>query len=360
MVRRRAARCCGRTQLCSRSRPPPGAPIWMSPAANLTLVRRPTPGWSRSCGQRGHGRPCTGTLFATGEWPVAIEYWLLYLYNDFSDKHEADWEGITVVLDGETPFGVSYSAHQGRRWSAWSEQSASATHPVVYVARGSHANYPHSGGYGVRVCWTLYGRHCTPTQRSTRRQALVARSARRHTTCKSSAALPTAETGGPELRSRHWPDPGSDHRPAPPLGLLQPFRGPRRLASQWQRPAPDRAGGKRLPACRKVPTEATNSEDRADGSSVLRATSKRARTQSSGCLVLVTAQEVIERPNLRLRREPRLDSARRVVFGQGSRARSQGTQVAPGGRPEGRSEKRSASGHFSKVCRAGIGPPRAR
>ena len=87
----------------------------------------------------------------------------LYLYDDFSDKHEADWEGITVVLDGETPFGVSYSAHQGRRWSAWSEQSASGTHPVVYVARGSHANYPHSGGYGVRVCWTLYGRHCTPT-----------------------------------------------------------------------------------------------------------------------------------------------------------------------------------------------------
>ena len=98
-----------------------------------------------------------------GSGRVAIEYWLLYLYNDFSDKHEADWEGITVVLDGETPFGVSYSAHQGRRWSAWSEQSASATHPVVYVARGSHANYPHSGGYGVRVCWTLYGRHCTPT-----------------------------------------------------------------------------------------------------------------------------------------------------------------------------------------------------
>lgn len=94
---------------------------------------------------------------------IAIEYWLFYLYNDFYDKHEADWEGITVVLQGESPLGVSYSAHQGRRWSAWSAQATSGTHPVVFVARGSHANYPRAGKYGVRVCWSLYGRHCSPT-----------------------------------------------------------------------------------------------------------------------------------------------------------------------------------------------------
>jgi len=94
---------------------------------------------------------------------IAIEYWFLYLYNDFYDKHEADWEGVTVILETGAPLGVSYSAHQGRRWSTWSAQSTSGTHPIVYVARGSHANYPHAGSYSIRVCWTLYGHHCAPT-----------------------------------------------------------------------------------------------------------------------------------------------------------------------------------------------------
>jgi hypothetical protein len=98
---------------------------------------------------------------ATGR--VAIEYWLLYLYNDFYDQHEADWEGVTVFLHGSTPIGISYSAHQGRRWSTWTGQATSGTHPIVYVARGSHANYPAAGSYTIRVCWTLYGRDCTST-----------------------------------------------------------------------------------------------------------------------------------------------------------------------------------------------------
>ena len=90
---------------------------------------------------------------------VAIEYWFLYLYNNFYDKHEADWEGITVFLHGTTPLGVSYSAHQGRRWSRWASQSTkNATHPIVCVAHGSHANYSAPGRYSIRVCWTLHGR----------------------------------------------------------------------------------------------------------------------------------------------------------------------------------------------------------
>ena len=95
---------------------------------------------------------------------VAIEYWFLYLYNDFFDKHEADWEGATVFLENGTPIGVSYSQHQGRKWALWSSTSTSAGSPVVYVARGSHANYPAPGRYAVRVCWTLVGRHCTLTK----------------------------------------------------------------------------------------------------------------------------------------------------------------------------------------------------
>jgi hypothetical protein len=93
---------------------------------------------------------------------VAIEYWFLYLYNDFFDKHEADWEGVTVFLHDDVPLGASYSQHQGRKWTPWASTSTST--PTVYVARGSHANYPMAGHYAVRVCWTLQGRHCTPTR----------------------------------------------------------------------------------------------------------------------------------------------------------------------------------------------------
>ncbi len=90
---------------------------------------------------------------------VAIEYWFMYLYNDFFDKHEADWEGVTVFLQNDTVLGVSYSQHQGRTW-----KPGAVNTPTVYVARGSHANYPIAGRYAVRVCWTLQGRHCTPTR----------------------------------------------------------------------------------------------------------------------------------------------------------------------------------------------------
>ena len=97
---------------------------------------------------------------------VAIEYWLLYLYNDFYDQHEADWEGVTVVLENGAPLGAAYSQHQGRKWIAWSDLRKTATHPVVYVARGSHADYPKSGRYSIHVCWTTrHGRRCAPTPR---------------------------------------------------------------------------------------------------------------------------------------------------------------------------------------------------
>jgi len=92
--------------------------------------------------------------YEPGQGRVAIEYWLLYLYNDFYDQHEADWEGVTVVLENNAPLGATYSQHQGRNWIAWSALPKTATHPVVYVARGSHADYPSAGRYSIRVCWT--------------------------------------------------------------------------------------------------------------------------------------------------------------------------------------------------------------
>lgn len=91
---------------------------------------------------------------------TAIEYWFLYLYNDFADKHEADWEGVTVFVKDGSPIGSAYSQHQGRSWTPW-PASATDDHPAVYIAAGSHANYPAPGSYRVKVCFTISINRCT-------------------------------------------------------------------------------------------------------------------------------------------------------------------------------------------------------
>jgi hypothetical protein len=126
-----------------------GAPRYRSIEQQLEQRHpRPTVYW------RIARQPSTGT--------IAIEYWFLYLYNDFVDKHEADWEGVTVFVKDGSPIGTAYSQHQGRSWSAW-PAAAPDDHPVVYVAAGSHANYPLPGSYRVKVCYTISIRRCITT-----------------------------------------------------------------------------------------------------------------------------------------------------------------------------------------------------
>ena len=95
---------------------------------------------------------------------IALEYWFLYLYNDFYDAHEADWEGVTVFLHDGTPLGATYSQHQGRVWVPWSAAPIDRG-PTLYVGRGSHANYPLPGTHRVRVCWSIGVRRCTTAPR---------------------------------------------------------------------------------------------------------------------------------------------------------------------------------------------------
>jgi len=84
-----------------------------------------------------------------------LQYWLFYYLNDWRNVHEGDWEMVQLhfprltpaelLKSGEMPVFAAYSQHQtGQRmaWGSMEEQGfVSGTHPVVYVARGSHANY---------------------------------------------------------------------------------------------------------------------------------------------------------------------------------------------------------------------------
>jgi RsiW-degrading membrane proteinase PrsW (M82 family) len=74
---------------------------------------------------------------------ITIQYWFFYFYNDWFNKHEGDWEMIQVTLDrGGQPQWVVYSQHQGGTRRSWQDAPVEGgTHPVVYVALGSHANY---------------------------------------------------------------------------------------------------------------------------------------------------------------------------------------------------------------------------
>jgi hypothetical protein len=96
---------------------------------------------------------------------IVLQYWLFYYDNPlllpptpvgtFGQSHEGDWELVNVVLDqNEQPLEAAYSQHcTGERmpWADVEKSPAASTHPVVYVALGSHANYfaPGVGALGL-------------------------------------------------------------------------------------------------------------------------------------------------------------------------------------------------------------------
>ena len=108
-----------------------------------------------------------------------IQYWIFYGYDKWqtetvvgrmTQEHEADWEHVSVGLDSKnTPLFVALSAHCGGQTVDWKDVHAApgrpdstgkkvevfdsrkrvnedVSHPIVAVARGSHANYAASAG----------------------------------------------------------------------------------------------------------------------------------------------------------------------------------------------------------------------
>jgi len=86
---------------------------------------------------------------------TVVQYWIFYYFNDWRNCHEGDWElvqlcfpGYTakeLLAKGELPVFVAYSQHQSGQKMSWSSMRDKSlvvdTHPIVYVAQGSHANY---------------------------------------------------------------------------------------------------------------------------------------------------------------------------------------------------------------------------
>lgn len=82
---------------------------------------------------------------------IVLQYWFFYIDNFWSllyprsgfawQAHEGDWEVVTVILDAEqNPIQAAYSQHCTGEKRSWASVQKVGTHPVVYVAAGSHAN----------------------------------------------------------------------------------------------------------------------------------------------------------------------------------------------------------------------------
>ena len=83
---------------------------------------------------------------------IALQYWFYYVFNDWNNTHEGDWEMVQIIFPaasaaaalGTDPLEVGYSQHSSAERAAWGAdklQLVGGTHPVVYPAAGSHANF---------------------------------------------------------------------------------------------------------------------------------------------------------------------------------------------------------------------------
>jgi hypothetical protein len=80
--------------------------------------------WSHRL-NRGHAAHAYARVVTDSTYPgqLALQYWLFYVFNDFNDKHEGDWEMIQLNFDAGTaaealrkkPALVGFSQHEGPR-----------------------------------------------------------------------------------------------------------------------------------------------------------------------------------------------------------------------------------------------------
>jgi hypothetical protein len=80
---------------------------------------------------------------------VVIQYWFFWIYNEWNNLHEGDWEMMQVVFEATSPeqalatdpVQVGLSQHEGAERADWSDVEIRDGRPVVYPAGGSHAMF---------------------------------------------------------------------------------------------------------------------------------------------------------------------------------------------------------------------------
>jgi hypothetical protein len=90
---------------------------------------------------------------AGSHWKI-LQYHFFYAFNDWRlaangvNHHEGDWEMVAVYLKNDEPYAMLFSQHGSGAMQMWGNvrlvrdgDGNETTHPLVYAALGSHANY---------------------------------------------------------------------------------------------------------------------------------------------------------------------------------------------------------------------------
>jgi hypothetical protein len=80
---------------------------------------------------------------------LVVQYWVFWVYNDWNDRHEGDWEMLQLAFDSadaaaalhSEPVEVAVAQHEGSERREWSRVKKDGDHPVLYPGTGSHATY---------------------------------------------------------------------------------------------------------------------------------------------------------------------------------------------------------------------------
>jgi hypothetical protein len=145
-----------------------------------------------------------------------LQYWFWYFYNDYSlalgaGLHEGDWEMVQLRIHEDEPDVAVYAQHTHGEERPWREVERDGDHPVVYVARGSHAAYFEAGFHETDAWYDLAdGKRDTPE-----------------------LALEIVTEPPAWLL---WPGRWGDTKPLLPGGLHQPSPTAPCVHSQWRNP----------------------------------------------------------------------------------------------------------------------------
>lgn len=112
--------------------------------------------WSRARYQELGTEPSVYARVATesdrpGE--IVVQYWLYWVYNDFNNTHESDWEMIQLHFEADSaqevldqnlePVQISFAQHGGGEQADWDDDKVQrdGNHVNIFSASGSHASY---------------------------------------------------------------------------------------------------------------------------------------------------------------------------------------------------------------------------
>jgi hypothetical protein len=101
---------------------------------------------------------------------LVAQYWFFWVYNQWNDVHEGDWEMVQLVFDTASPAAAldagpetyAYAQHEGSEYATVGENDdrlvlVDGVRPVVFAAQGSHAAYFSSSRWFGKSAATGFG-----------------------------------------------------------------------------------------------------------------------------------------------------------------------------------------------------------